>query len=89
MARTQLRRYAIEGTPPAIVCHDWPSIYLHAERGLTVDDAGLEDYPRQSIFLDGVFTGPAFLDKPKAWLDGGASGYFVRTLVDVVRGLTP
>ncbi len=27
--------------------------------------------------------GPAFADKPVAWCDAGATGYFVRTLVDV------
>lgn len=31
--------------------------------------------------------GPAFLDRPKSWCDAGASGMFVRTLVEVVRGL--
>jgi leucyl aminopeptidase len=30
--------------------------------------------------------GPAFLEKPKPWLDAGASGAFVRTLVEVARG---
>lgn len=30
--------------------------------------------------------GPAFIEKPKPWLDGGASGAFVRTLVEVARG---
>jgi leucyl aminopeptidase len=29
--------------------------------------------------------GPAFRDKPKPWSDGGASGQFVRTLVQVAR----
>jgi leucyl aminopeptidase len=29
--------------------------------------------------------GPAFYDKPKPWTDGGASGAFVRTLVEVAR----
>ncbi|MBI1903107.1 MAG: leucyl aminopeptidase [Planctomycetia bacterium] len=27
--------------------------------------------------------GPAFLEKPKAWMDGGGTGAFVRTLVEV------
>jgi leucyl aminopeptidase len=30
--------------------------------------------------------GPAFLEKPKPWLDAGATGAFVRTLVEVARG---
>jgi leucyl aminopeptidase len=29
--------------------------------------------------------GPAFRDKPKPWCDGGASGQFVRTLVELAR----
>lgn len=29
--------------------------------------------------------GPAFLEKPKPWCDGGATGALVRTLVDVAR----
>jgi leucyl aminopeptidase len=32
--------------------------------------------------------GPAFLEKPKPWLDGGASGCMVRTLVQVARRWT-
>lgn len=31
--------------------------------------------------------GPAFLDKPKPWLDAGASGALVRTLVELARNL--
>lgn len=30
--------------------------------------------------------GPAFLEKPKDWLDAGGSGALVRTLVEVARG---
>jgi len=30
--------------------------------------------------------GPAFFEKPKPWLDGGATGCMVRTLVEVARG---
>jgi leucyl aminopeptidase len=42
-------------------------------------------------FVDGKpwthidIAGPAFLEKPKPWLDGGASGCMVRTLVEVAR----
>ena len=65
MARNQPQRYAIEGTTPTVVCHDWPNIFLHVERGLAVSQEQLTDYPRQCIFLDGVFTGPAFLDNDR------------------------
>jgi leucyl aminopeptidase len=33
--------------------------------------------------------GPAFRDKPKPWCDGGASGQFVRTLVELARSWKP
>lgn len=36
------------------------------------------------VHLD--IAGPAFLEKPKPWLDAGASGVFVRTLVELARG---
>ena len=29
--------------------------------------------------------GPAFMDKPKPWLDGGATACMLRTLVEVAR----
>jgi hypothetical protein len=62
---THPARYALEGDPPSIVNRDWPSIYLHVERGLTVGQDERESYPRQCIFLDGVFAGPAFLDNER------------------------
>ncbi len=43
-------------------------------------------------FVDGKpwthidIAGPAFRDKPKPWSDAGASGTYVRTLVEVARG---
>jgi leucyl aminopeptidase len=46
-------------------------------------------------FVDGLpwvhfdIAGPAFLEKPKPWLDGGATGCFVRTLVEVARQMDP
>lgn len=36
------------------------------------------------VHLD--IAGPAFLEKSKPWLDGGGSGVFVRTLVEIARG---
>ncbi len=44
-------------------------------------------------FVDGKpwthidIAGPAFLEKPKPWLDGGASGCMVRTLVEVAQAV--
>jgi leucyl aminopeptidase len=35
------------------------------------------------VHLD--IAGPAFFDRDNAWRDGGASGLFVRTLVEVAR----
>jgi leucyl aminopeptidase len=39
------------------------------------------------VHLD--IAGPAFCDKPKPWCDAGASGQFVRTLVEVARQWKP
>ncbi len=58
-------RYALDGDPPSILCSDFPNISLHIERGLTVEESERRNYPRQSIFLDGVFSGPAFLDNER------------------------
>lgn len=58
----QPSRYAIQGDPPAIVCVDFPGVFLHVQRGLTIEESERLELPRQSIFLDGVFAGPAFLD---------------------------
>jgi hypothetical protein len=65
MARKLPSRYEIDETGGAIVCRDWPSIQLHVERGLTIDEDQRDKYPDQAIFLDGVFTGPAFLDNER------------------------
>lgn len=35
------------------------------------------------VHLD--IAGPAFLEKPKPWLDGGGSGAYVRTLIELAR----
>jgi hypothetical protein len=55
-------RYGLAHDPPAIVCTDWPTIRLHIEPGLTIEADRRTDYPRRSIFLDGVYGGPSFLD---------------------------
>ncbi len=58
-------RYALEGNPPKIVCVDLRGVALHVARGLTIEEAERLEYPRQSVFLDGVFGGPAFLDNER------------------------
>lgn len=37
-----------------------PNIFLRIERGLSVDDRGRKRFDRQTIFLDGVYTGAPF-----------------------------
>jgi leucyl aminopeptidase len=46
----------------------------------------LEEFVAGTPWVHFDIAGPAFLEKPKPWLDGGASGVFVRTLVEVARG---
>lgn len=62
MGRSDPSRYELAGDPSAIICSDWPNVQLHVQRGLSIEQGDRERYPRQSVFLDGVFTGPAFLD---------------------------
>jgi leucyl aminopeptidase len=45
----------------------------------------LEQFVGDTPWVHIDIAGPAFLDSPKAWIDAGASGAFVRTLVEVVR----
>jgi hypothetical protein len=45
-----------------IVCANAPHINLRVKRGLTVNESGRKRYPQQTIFLDGVYTGPPFYD---------------------------
>jgi leucyl aminopeptidase len=45
----------------------------------------LEQFVDKKPWIHIDIAGPAFLEKPKPWLDGGASGAFVRTLVEVAR----
>jgi leucyl aminopeptidase len=46
----------------------------------------LEQFVGQTPWVHMDIAGPAFLDKPKPWIDGGGSGVFVQTLVEVARG---
>ena len=45
----------------------------------------LEEFVAGKPWVHLDIAGPAFLDQAKPWLDAGASGVFVRTLVEVVR----
>jgi leucyl aminopeptidase len=46
----------------------------------------LEEFVGTTPWVHMDIAGPAFFDKPKSWLDGGGSGMFVRTLVELARG---
>jgi leucyl aminopeptidase len=48
----------------------------------------LEEFVEHTPWTHIDIAGPAYLDKPKPWCDGGASGMYVRTLVEVVRKLS-
>jgi leucyl aminopeptidase len=45
----------------------------------------LEQFVGKKPWVHLDIAGPAFVEKPKPWTDGGASGVFVRTLVEVAR----
>ncbi|HEY2882895.1 MAG TPA: leucyl aminopeptidase, partial [Pirellulales bacterium] len=45
----------------------------------------LEQFVGETPWTHLDIAGPAFYDKPKPWLDGGASGCMLRTLVEVAR----
>jgi leucyl aminopeptidase len=49
----------------------------------------LEQFVGQTPWVHLDIAGPAFRDKAKPWCDGGASGQFVRTLVEVARAWQP
>jgi leucyl aminopeptidase len=46
----------------------------------------LEEFVAGVPWVHMDIAGPAYLEKSKPWIDGGASGAFVRTLVEVARG---
>ena len=45
----------------------------------------LEEFVGETPWVHIDIAGPAYLSKPKSWLDAGGSGCFVRTLVEVAR----
>jgi hypothetical protein len=51
-----------ESNPPCLVTATSPSVRLFVLRGLTVTPRTRRSYPRQSVFLDGVYGGAPFLD---------------------------
>ncbi len=46
----------------------------------------LEQFIGEVPWVHVDIAGPGFADKPAAWRDAGATGYFVRTLVDIAAG---
>jgi leucyl aminopeptidase len=46
----------------------------------------LEEFVSSTPWTHIDIAGPAYLERPKPWLDGGATGAFVRTLVELARG---
>jgi hypothetical protein len=48
-----------------IACANTPNVRLRVQRGVTVTKHGLKRFPRQSIFLDGAFSGAPFLDNAR------------------------
>ena len=47
----------------------------------------LEEFVSEVSWTHMDIAGPAFADSPKKWVDGGASGVMVRTLIEVIRQL--
>ena len=45
----------------------------------------LEEFVRETAWVHLDIAGPSFSDKPKSWIDGGASGCMVRTLVEYAK----
>jgi hypothetical protein len=55
-------RYPLLGPPPGLGCVDAPNVRLFVERGLAVSEESRARFPGHSVFLDGVYDGPPFLD---------------------------
>jgi len=50
---------------PVIVRAASPNVRLYVERGLAVLEKDRPHYPEQSLFLDGVYVGPPFMDNER------------------------
>lgn len=61
---SELARYRQlgDGDNTYLSCDGSPNIHLYVRWGLSVEEEGRDKYPPQTIFLDGVFAGPPFLD---------------------------
>jgi hypothetical protein len=52
----------VEGDCQVIVRADRRNVRVHVERGLRVTEDNRRSFPERSLFLDGVFVGPPFID---------------------------
>ncbi|MDX9723024.1 MAG: hypothetical protein RBU37_19900 [Myxococcota bacterium] len=82
-AKPDKARYHLERDEegPYLSCCNAPNIKLIVQAGLVVDSSTRRKYPRQSIFLDGVYDGPPFLDN-------GARQYSLDHHAGCVRAFT-
>jgi hypothetical protein len=46
----------------AVLCANASNLFLQVERGISVSETARRKIPRQTIYLDGVYTGPPFYD---------------------------
>ncbi|MFH1130839.1 MAG: hypothetical protein V1754_05850 [Pseudomonadota bacterium] len=58
----QVRYQIANEAPPYLFCGNASNLRLYLERGLAVNEGGRKRFPKQTIFLDGVYTGAPFLD---------------------------
>ena len=77
------RRYRVEEreTSRVVISCNAPNIALHIQQGLTVDARGRKRFGPRTIFLDGVYDGPPFLDNE-------AKHYSLDHHAGCVRGFT-
>jgi hypothetical protein len=60
-------RYAAVSLPEStsIACMASPNIRLRLDIGIAVREGARRRYPQQTIFIDGAFSGPPFMDHAK------------------------